>query len=124
MRYTLKIWLTAVVGTPILLLAGIPLFTGEFHTYYFTLCTFLILFGALLSLPAIIIFHLLHINMNVESLARKIMLSLVAIVSIYGTFMIMFMTEKSVALNTYLFPLLYCATTVFSIWFYKTEVQE
>ncbi|AWH84539.1 hypothetical protein HYN59_05140 [Flavobacterium album] len=92
MRYTCKIWATTVAISPLIILILIPnFFNGnDWVLYAITMYLFIVMFGAVLSLPAIAIFYYLNIYLKkyLSGVARKIILSIYTFLSVYFTFVL------------------------------------
>ena len=122
LKYTSKIWLTSVVTAPIVMLLLYKLSgEGDFEVAEFY--GWMLFYGAILSLPAALIFwpctKLLIKSTKLNSQALKLVFSILAASCIY----LLFTLFKLI--NDFTIPMsAYLITTIAGVWFYTLNYPE
>lgn len=125
MKYAIQIWLFTVIISPLILtiILGIIINDSELNEILnsYEMLLIMILFGLVLSTPAMAVFWLIQrkLNPNVSMWKNKIILSLYSFLSVWLTFYIVdngFITRWS---EQTIWVLIYSLTISIGVWIFK-----
>ena len=124
--YIIKIWLTSVTASPILLLIWATLTVGPKQGSDFTLLFVIFLFGAVLSFPSLMIFYFVvrfALSKVGNTLQLKVILSIAGVLLTYIPFLIIdgFHPLLDVDQLSRMLFATYGSMIIVGIWFYNIK---
>jgi amino acid transporter len=130
MKYTIQVWLFTILSSPLLLtlILGIIINESSLNSIFdsYEMIILMIIFGLILSIPAMAIFWLIVKNLNSDYLIwkKKIILSAYSFISVWITFYLVdngFITRWT---QQTVWVLIYSITIVIGIWIFKIPRNE
>lgn len=131
MRYHFKVWLFTILISPILLVLILWFYNSKNPEDIHTALPFLmlaILFGSLLSIPALFLFWLLYKDIRDSSLnylVKKIFLSFIGISLVWISFILMNRSFfKNLEINTLVWPIAYSICLIIGCFIFNFETVQ
>ena len=126
--YSIKIWLTSVVLSPVVFVFGDDLIHPNNSEWFYSALGFIgfsIVYGLVLSIPCVIILFLFAgslVYRKLDMIYKKLLLSIVGIVLSILPFYLLFRGDDNrFDLYTFFWSLSYCFFIVAGVWFYELE---
>jgi hypothetical protein len=129
MKYLLKLWLTTLLVSPFVVCCLLALNGDKEWLNSGTailLLSLMVLTGLTLSIPAMTVLFILKAYLqkkDTSTLKLKTFISLYAIAAIYITFVIADYTFVFSLRNNLWWPVVYCITALFSIYYFKIKTD-
>lgn len=130
MKYTIKVWLFTVIASPLFLFLILGFIINKTKLTEiiesWPIIGFMMIYGLVLSIPAMIIFWLLERKLrdNFNDNKIKIFLSIYSFISVWITFYIFDKGFMESGFQQIFWVVIYSLTIVFGVWIFKLEAKS
>lgn len=130
MKYTIKVWLFTVIASPLFLFLILGFIINKTKLTEiiesWPIIGFMMIYGLVLSIPAMIIFWLLERKLrdNFNDNKIKIFLSIYSFISVWITFYIFDKGFMESGFQQIFWVVIYSLTIVFGVWIFKLGAKS
>lgn len=130
MKYTIKVWLFTVIASPLFLFLILGFIINKTKLTEiiesWPIIGFMMIYGLVLSIPAMIIFWLLEgkLRDNFNDNKIKIFLSIYSFISVWITFYIFDKGFMESGFQQIFWVVIYSLTIVFGVWIFKSGIKS
>ena len=130
MKYTIKVWLFTVIASPLFLFLILGFIINKTKLTEiiesWPIIGFMMIYGLVLSIPAMIIFWLLERKLrdNFNDNKIKIFLSIYSFISVWITFYFFDKGFMESGFQQIFWVVIYSLTIVFGVWIFKLEIKS
>jgi len=126
--YSIKIWLTSVVISPVVFIVGDCLTHPNNRIGLYGCLGFIgysLAYGLVLSIPCWLILFLMAgslVNRNLNMVYKKLLISIIGVaLSILPFYLLFRNDDNGFDLYTFIWSLSYCSFIIVGVWFYELE---
>ena len=123
--YLLRVWLTTIVLSPVLLCLVLGIAETENSEgifTYFSLLFVMILFGAFLSIPTVLVQYLVLAKLQSGNKGQQYIKIILSLLTIVGVSLSFYITEVNFAPCSG--PIIYAFIMICSIWYFNNKKPE
>lgn len=129
MKYSIKVWLFTIIASPLFLFLILGLIINKTKLTEiiesWPIIGFMMIYGLVLSIPAMIIFWLIQrrLRNNLTDIKTKLFLSIYSFISVWATFYIFDRGFMERGFQQIFWVVIYSLTIVLGVWIFKLATK-